>query len=188
MRGRKPTPTPLKLLRGNPGRRQLNENEPKPEATLPAVPASLVTEAQTKCTQSPACGRCARCRSAWTATEAIAEWNRRALDLFTLGVLTDWDTSAFEAYCRAWARYLNAEAKVAEQGEVVLSRNHHPMQNPYRSVANRALAQCQQFWSEFGMMPSSRSRIGAGAKPGAGKSDAAAKRRARFFPDHAKHA
>jgi phage terminase small subunit len=31
MRGRKPTPTHLKLVRGNPGRRPLNPSEPKPK-------------------------------------------------------------------------------------------------------------------------------------------------------------
>lgn len=125
------------------------------------------------------CHECARCRAAWCAVEAIKEWNLRAEQLATLGVLTEWDTSAFEAYCRAWARYLNAEHKVAMQGEVVLSGpNRHPMQNPFRATANRALAQCQQFWSEFGMMPSSRSRIGAKAPT---RGDAAAKRKERFF-------
>lgn len=35
MRGRKPKPTYLKLLNGNPGKRALNEQEPKPERALP---------------------------------------------------------------------------------------------------------------------------------------------------------
>ena len=30
MKGRKPTPTYLKLLKGNPGKRSLNKHEPKP--------------------------------------------------------------------------------------------------------------------------------------------------------------
>ena len=37
MKGRKPVPTYLKILRGNPGKRPLPENEPTPEpgATMP---------------------------------------------------------------------------------------------------------------------------------------------------------
>ena len=34
-RGRKPTPTALKLLEGNPGKRKLNDREPKPEKKKP---------------------------------------------------------------------------------------------------------------------------------------------------------
>jgi hypothetical protein len=36
--GRKPKPTHLKLVTGNPGKTALNENEPKPEAALPSPP------------------------------------------------------------------------------------------------------------------------------------------------------
>ena len=42
MRGRKPTPTHLKLVRGNPGKRPLNASEPKPQLTLPSPPAESV--------------------------------------------------------------------------------------------------------------------------------------------------
>ena len=34
-RGRKPKPTAVKQLEGNPGKRQLNANEPKPAARAP---------------------------------------------------------------------------------------------------------------------------------------------------------
>ena len=35
IRGRKPTPTAIKELEGNPGKRKLNENEPKPKKKAP---------------------------------------------------------------------------------------------------------------------------------------------------------
>ncbi|HZK10243.1 MAG TPA: phage terminase small subunit P27 family, partial [Clostridia bacterium] len=34
-RGRKPKPTALKVLEGNPGKRPLNKNEPQPERKAP---------------------------------------------------------------------------------------------------------------------------------------------------------
>ena len=37
-RGRKPKPTAVKQLEGNPGKRQLNANEPKPAARAPSCP------------------------------------------------------------------------------------------------------------------------------------------------------
>ena len=39
MRGRKPTPTRLKILRGNPGRRKLREDELTPAQGIPPTPA-----------------------------------------------------------------------------------------------------------------------------------------------------
>jgi phage terminase small subunit len=41
MRGRRPKPTRLKLLTGNPGKRPLNETEPRPEAAIPECPVVL---------------------------------------------------------------------------------------------------------------------------------------------------
>ena len=37
MRGRKPKPTALKLLEGNPGKRRINGTEPKPPSSLSTV-------------------------------------------------------------------------------------------------------------------------------------------------------
>ena len=45
MPGRKRTPTHLKIVAGNPGRRPLNSNEPRPVGNLDAAPGWL-TEAQ----------------------------------------------------------------------------------------------------------------------------------------------
>ena len=45
-RGRKPTPTAIKELEGNPGHRPLNKHEPKPMKKAPACPKSLSTEAK----------------------------------------------------------------------------------------------------------------------------------------------
>ncbi len=41
MRGRRPKPTALKLIAGNPGKRPLNRNEPKPAHSVPTCPAHL---------------------------------------------------------------------------------------------------------------------------------------------------
>lgn len=134
MRGRKPVPTSLKLLRNNPGKRRIRQNEPQPALLIGEPPASLTGE-------------------------AVAEWRRRAPQLSALGLLTDVDQPAMIAYCRAWARYVKAEAKVEESGEVVKTSSGHPIQNPYLAIANKALKQCTEFWAEFAMMPSSRSRV-----------------------------
>ena len=47
-RGRKPKPTALKKLEGNPGKRPLNELEPLPQVTMLRCPNWLEPEARTE--------------------------------------------------------------------------------------------------------------------------------------------
>ena len=44
--GRRPLPTQLKILHGNPGGRPLNRREPKPRSTAPRCPNWLSPEAK----------------------------------------------------------------------------------------------------------------------------------------------
>ena len=46
VRGRKPKPSHLKLVTGNPGKRAINTQEPAPEGILPAPPPELTAEAR----------------------------------------------------------------------------------------------------------------------------------------------
>ncbi|MGH7717148.1 MAG: phage terminase small subunit P27 family, partial [Vulcanimicrobiaceae bacterium] len=46
MAGRKPKPTHLKLVAGNPGKRPPNENEPQPEGDLEDAPEGLTPSQQ----------------------------------------------------------------------------------------------------------------------------------------------
>ncbi len=132
--GRPPTPTALKILRGNPGKRPLNHEEPQPEPLLPDPPSDL-------------------------KGEALVEWNTRGPILERLGLMTETDAPAFEGYCRAWGQYKEAESKLAATGMIVSAPSGYPIQNPYLAVANKALAKCMSFWQEYGMTPASRSRV-----------------------------
>ncbi len=88
-RGMAPEPTHLKIIKGNPGRRPLNENEPQPAPvfTLPSPPS-------------------------WMDTYAKAEWKRMGAILVRIGVLTAADLTAFSAYCSAYARWRRCEEKL----------------------------------------------------------------------------
>lgn len=79
-RGRKPKPTAVKQLEGNPGKRQLNANEPKPAARAPSCPK-------------------------WLEDDAKKEWRRLAKQMEQLGILTEVDMAAFAGYCQAYARW-----------------------------------------------------------------------------------
>src|SRR5687768_10225656 len=89
--GRKPTPTRLKLLRGNAGRRPLNPNEPQPPARLPPPPAHL-------------------------SREAKREWRRAGRFLLDLGLVSDLDRTAFALYCTAYGRWVEAEEAIRSYG------------------------------------------------------------------------
>lgn len=77
MAGRKPKPTAVKKLEGNPGKRKLNTKEPNPGKGMPDCPTWLLPEAKT-------------------------EWIRLSEKLNQMGVLTEIDRSAFAAYCQSY--------------------------------------------------------------------------------------
>ena len=135
MRGRKPKPTVLKLLDGNPGKRPLNDREPASIPGIPDMPEDLDDEAQ-------------------------AEWNRIVPELREMGLLCRADRAALTGYCTSWSRWRNAEAQVGKYGTIVKSPDKNfPMTSPYLTVANQSLEAMRKFLVEFGLTPSSRSRI-----------------------------
>jgi len=135
MRGRKPKPTVLKLLDGNPGKRPLNDQEPHPPQGIPNRPD-------------------------WLDTEAQAEWDRVTAELSEMGLLTLADRAALAAYCTAWSRWVQAEDMVRKFGTIVKSpEKGFPMKSPYLSIADQALETMRKLMVEFGLTPSSRSRI-----------------------------
>jgi P27 family predicted phage terminase small subunit len=138
MAGRRPKPTHLKLLHGNPGKRPINPNEPRPPAEIPNPPEHL--------------GEIAK-----------AEWNRMAEMLVRLGLLTALDRAALAAYCTTYARWIEAEVAIKKTGTVVKTQSGYPINSPYLVVANRALEQMRSFMIEFGLTPASRSRISINA-------------------------
>lgn len=132
--GRKPTPTNLKVLRGNPGKRPLNKDEPKPPPIAPKCPSHLDKEAK-------------------------KEWRRIAPELEKLGLLTRIDMAALAAYCQAYGRWIEAESMIRKHGMLVKTPNGFPVMSPFLTIVNKALDQMKSYLVEFGLSPSSRSRI-----------------------------
>lgn len=134
MRGRKAKPSAIKELNGNPGKRALNKNEPKPEQSIPAMPAHF-------------------------AGETRKEWTRITKELHTLKIITRIDRGALVAYCQAWGDYVKACNKIKKQGEVITSDKGGLYQNPWVAIKNRSMEQLVKISAEFGMTPSSRARV-----------------------------
>jgi P27 family predicted phage terminase small subunit len=68
------------------------------------------------------------------------------------------------AYCQAHALWVEAVSSLERYGTMIKSPNGFPMQSPYVAVANRQVDIMVRIASEFGMTPSSRTRIRVGGK------------------------
>ena len=143
-RGRKPTPTAIKELEGNPGKRALNDKEPKPVKKAPACPK-------------------------WLEDEAKKEWRRLAKQMEQLGILTQVDMAAFAGYCQAYARWREAEDFITQHGSIFKTPSGYVQQVPQVSIAQQNLKIMQSFATEFGLTPACRARIVASG--GAAESD-----------------
>ncbi|HEV2378703.1 MAG TPA: phage terminase small subunit P27 family [Terriglobia bacterium] len=151
MRGRKPTPTSLKALAGNPGKRPLDA-EPSVVAEIPSCPQHVRGVAR-------------------------KEWKRICPALASLGLISRLDRAAIAAYCVEFARWVEAEEKVHELGLMCVpdrvardgaielfpnSRTPNPEQliwNPYLAIAAKSMERMMKILAEFGMTPSSRVRL-----------------------------
>ncbi len=86
---------------------------------------------------------------------------RRAPPLLNTGA-TD-DLPALAAYATVYGRWVQAERHIARTGLMVrpVPGSESVVQNPMLAVANRCLEQMKHFVGEFGLSPSSRTRISA---------------------------
>ncbi len=138
MKGRKPIPTHLKLIRSRHGHRALPKNEPE----------------YPPCSDAPA----------WISDRAKRHWPLIAKQLEDAGVLTTIDVTALAMYCEAFETWRDANEKLVESGAVIKGREGIPTQSPYFRVAHLAFQQMMRLLTEFGMTPSSRSRVAATKK------------------------
>ncbi len=134
MAGRKPIPRNLRLVTGNTRPDRMNDDEPQPEVCVPAAPDYLVGD------------------ELWCFMDT-------AKMLSKMHVMTDADVDALSVYAVNFARWKEATAKIRESSMVVKSQKGTPMQNPYLKIANVAQRECLRILAEFGLTPSSRTRV-----------------------------
>lgn len=131
-RGRKPKPTRVKEIQGNPGKRGLNPDEPKP-----GVPVK---------------------RPRGLARGPRRLWDEVAPDLERVGVMTGWDTFAFRLLAEHYAFALEAADQLRDEGLTVDGRDG-PKKNPVATVFKENGMAALRIMTEFGMTPSSRTRL-----------------------------
>ena len=134
--GPRPKPTNLRVLEGNPGRRPLPKNEPKPTAVTRTPPAPRDLGEVGK-----------------------REWRRLAKELVALGLLTTVDLTAFRLYVDAFEVYVDARANIKQYGSIIPSPKGFLMTSPYVHLANKSMAQMVKLMQEFGMTPSARTGV-----------------------------
>jgi P27 family predicted phage terminase small subunit len=134
----RPVPTKLKILRGNPGKRPINQLEPKlHEITKPpAAPAFL-------------------------GDTARGEWRRRAREFVEIRMLTSADLGLLAAYCESYGRFADASKEFNELGAPYYYETVHggKAKHPLVGIIDTAEQSMLRNGSEFGLTPSSRSRL-----------------------------
>jgi P27 family predicted phage terminase small subunit len=158
MRGRKPSPTKLKIVRGNPGKRRVNTSEPEhPPMPDETCPADLVDPA------------------------ARAEWDRVATQLIRVGQVSMVDRVTLIGYCLKYAQWKALEAEARLHPFIVKAPSGYPIPNPALGMANKVFALMLKAAAELGITPASRSRVTSdrSRKPTTSKLEAWQKRRAQ---------
>ena len=144
MAGRRPKPTIVKKLEGNPGCRPLPKNEPKPKqvAGLPPCPKHLK-------------GLARRC------------WTRVGTQVVKMRVMTEADVDALEVLCLTYQEYREAFAVIETQGQTYMVPRYRddgsvfeePKIRPEARIVSDAGKRLRMLYVEFGLTPSSRARV-----------------------------
>lgn len=136
-KGRKPTPSHLKVVRGTNRADRGAKNEPTPDRARPSAPADMSD----------------RGREAWGYVVAVLD---------RMGVLTEADAMAVELMCEARADWLSARDEIiAGGGETYTTEGGLIKAHPAVAMRNDAARRLQSLLAEFGMTPSSRSKVNA---------------------------
>lgn len=133
MRGRKPKPTALRVIEGNPGKRPLNKREPVAVGELTTPPD-------------------------WMTDEQKASWTY-AIENAPIGVLRMIDQCALVVWVVAEAMHREATMQLAKSTLLTKTDTGAIIQNPYLPIVNRQAQIMLKAAAEMGFTPSSRSRV-----------------------------
>lgn len=138
MAGRRPKPTRLKVVTGNPGKRKLNDQEPKPPREVPSPPEHL------------------------TDLGKVA-WVRVSQILDSMGVLTIADTLALERLCSLYAQILRLEERIRSEGDTYMAQTQTggvlKKANPAVAMLADADRRFKGYLIEFGLTPAARTKV-----------------------------
>lgn len=139
-RGPAPKPTAIKKLEGNPGKRKLNDNEPVPPSGRPICPDHLDDVAR-------------------------KEWSRLEIILTGMRVLTEADYIALGNLCQAYSIIQKAQRQLNKDGLLIVSKTGYAQQSPLLGIITAQTTIVNTLLREFGLTPSSRTRLAVPPKP-----------------------
>lgn len=152
----RPLPTKLKLVRGNPGKRPINLEEPEPRRGIPKMPSYL---------------------SAFPI--AVEEWERESKILDDMGVLTEADCATLATRCYLASQIQTLALDIKKEGYVIdiqsLNKKNQLIEtskaNPKCIQLKTLLSEYRQLGNLFGLDPSSRTKLKAESPKGGSKID-----------------
>jgi len=133
--GRKPKPTALKELAGNPGKRPLNKREPQTQIVRPPVPRGRLNAAGQRL------------------------WRYLVSKLADLGVLTETYTAALEMLCLHYGLAVEAGKMLRDEGLVVCGVKGGLVKHPAAQILKDSSTAFRMYAEQFGLTPGARSRI-----------------------------
>jgi P27 family predicted phage terminase small subunit len=95
----------------------------------------------------------------WLTGIAEEEWNRVAPALHAAGLLTGLDISALEGYVVTYAKWREAEQRLAEEGLTITTPNGCTQIHPAQSISNQTQKLLLSWVRSFGLSPDSRGRM-----------------------------
>ncbi len=147
MRGRKPKPTILKLISGNPGKhvptKQLEAqlaSEPEINDTAPGCPEQL-QDVERDC------------------------WDYLVSEMSRMGTLDSSLRGDMVAYCCSWATWHKATQELAKTGSEIVRIDGKLQKNPWLTVRNEALRDLSHYGGNLGLNLSQRAKIKFEPKP-----------------------
>ena len=132
----------MKLREGNPGKRKLNDDAPKPP--------------QVACLEPPT----------YLGRYGKEEWRRIATELQSQDLLTSWDWSAFATYCEAYDTWRKAQNHIRRNGWVMVTPKGYEQQSPWVAILQKARKDIVTIGGLLGLNPADRGRLSLkGASP-----------------------
>lgn len=132
LRGPPPTPTRLRVLAGNPGKRRLNHREPQPIG--PPVKPDFI------------------------AGRAAEEWDRVVASM-PPGYFTAADAPTLAVLSAAWTLYRAALAELARGGLTAKGAEGQPVAHPMAKVVAKETEIILRAGDRLGLSPAARSRL-----------------------------
>ena len=137
--GRRPKPTHLKIVQGNPGKRALPKREPRSPKGVPPMPDFL-------------------------SDEGKRAWRSVARHLDDMGVLAHADQWALALLSEAYAEWDAARTLIEEEGLTYDSETQNgtiKRPHPAASIRDDAWRRMRSMLTEFGLTPAARAKVTA---------------------------